>query len=73
MLAASEAEAHGQQQLRQTEMAQKAMNVAIVQAFTKRAREAALAAGATPEATEEASTAAATDAETAFEESAMQE
>ena len=54
-------------------MSQKAMNAAIVQTFAHRAREAALAAGATPEATEEASTTAATDAETAFEGNAMQE
>ena len=72
-MAATEAEAHRQQQLRQTEMAHKAMNVAIVQTFAKRAREVALATGATPEASEEAATMAATDAETAFEENAMQE
>jgi len=49
------------------------MNAAIVQTFAKRAREVALAAGATPEAAEEATTAAAPDAEIAFEENAMQE
>ena len=54
-------------------MAQKAMNVVIEQTFTKLAREAALAGGATPEAAEEAATMAAADAETAFEENAMQE
>ena len=53
LLAATEAEAHRQQQLRQTEMAHEAMDAAIVQTFSKRAREAALAARATLEAAEE--------------------
>ena len=48
------------------------MNVAIVQTFAKRARKAALAAGATPEAAEAAATMATADAELAFAENAMQ-
>jgi len=53
--------------------AQQANNVAIVQTFTKRAKEAALATGATQEVAKAAATAAAADAETAFEENAMHE
>ena len=49
------------------------MNASIVPTFATRAREAALAAGLTPEGAEEAATAAATDAETEFEENAMQD
>ncbi len=52
-------------------MAQKAMNAPIVQTFAKRAREAALVAGATPEIAEEAATTAAADAETSFQEKSM--
>jgi hypothetical protein len=73
LLAATKAETNRQEQLRQAEMAQKTMNVTIVQTFAKRAREAAIAARATPEAAEEAATAAAADAEIAFAENAMQE
>jgi len=73
LLAAAEAEANIPEQLRQAKTAQKAMNIAIVQTFAKRAREAALAAGATPEAAEAIATTAAADAETTFAENAMQE
>jgi hypothetical protein len=73
LLAAAEAEAIRQEQIRQAETAQKTMNVAIVQTFAKRAKEAALTAEATPEAAEAEATMAATDAELAFAENAMQE
>jgi len=73
LLAAAEAEQHKQEQARLVATAQQAKNVAIVPTFVKRAREAALAAGATQEAAEAAATAAAADAETTFEENALQE
>ena len=73
LLAATEAEAHIQEQARVAAATQQAKNAAIVQTFAKRAREAALAAGATQEEAEAAATTAAADAETALEENAMQE
>ena len=71
MLAASEAKHNIRDQNRLAVAAHQAKNAAIVQTFDKRASEAPLAAGATPEAAEAASTAAATDAEIAFEQNAM--
>ena len=71
MLAAAEAEHHKNEHVRLAAAAQQAKNVAIVQTFAKRAREAALAAGATHEAAEAAATTAATDADTTFEENAI--
>ncbi len=48
-------------------------NAAVVQIFSKRAKEAALAAGALNEEAEAAATAAAANAQTTFEENAMQD
>jgi len=73
LLAASEAQAQSHEQASLAKAAHQAKNAAIVQTFGKRAREAALAAGATQEATESTTTMAAADAQTAFEENAMQE
>ena len=73
LLVAVEAEAIRQEQIKQAETAQKTMNAAIVQTFAKLAREAALAAGATPEAAEATATMGAADAELTFAENAIQE
>ena len=73
LLVAAKAKAHGQEHPSLTAAAQQAKNAAVVQTFAKRAREAALAAGATQESAEAATTMAAADAQTAFEENAMQE
>jgi len=56
LLASTEARAHKQDQASLAATAQKAMNAAIVQTFAKRARETALAAGATQEAAEATTT-----------------
>ncbi len=73
LLAATEAKARRQEQARVADATQQAKNAVVVQTFAKRAREAALAAGATQEEAEAATTTAATDAETALEENAMHE
>jgi hypothetical protein len=73
---ATKAEAHRQEKIKMKKAAQKANNAAIVQTFANRARESALAAGATTEATEAAATtatSATSDAEMAFVENDMHE
>jgi len=66
VLAAEEATAHKQEQAWQAEAHQHAQNAGVVATFAKRAREAAIAAGATQEAAEAAATTATADAEMAF-------
>jgi hypothetical protein len=73
LLVASQAKAHRYEEASWAATAQQAKNAAIVQTFAKRARDAALAAGAIEEAAEAASTTAVADAQTTFEENAMQE
>ena len=66
LLAAKEASAHMQEHARQAEAHRQAQNAGVVATFAKRAREAAIAAGATQEVAEAAATAAAADAEMTF-------
>jgi hypothetical protein len=63
-LEAAEAEANIQEQERQAETARLAQNARVVATFAKRARDAAISAGATPEAAEAAAVATTTDVET---------
>jgi hypothetical protein len=64
-LAAAGAEAHTQEHARQSAAARHAKNARVVATFAKRAREAAIAAGATLKIAESTSTAVAAEAETA--------
>ena len=73
-IAATEAEALGHYQARIAATTQQSQNIGVTATFAKRAREAAIAAGATLEIAEAATIAAATEAETVIADAmAMQE